>query len=468
MRSPIGESGARGAFDQYGSHLSERGSGFYDMAGCEVTPLRQPSPSHPSSPPISPTHPSLPRGDVPLHSQDVDLLSQLEVVSSAAQLMDVDTQHTPGRSSTSDVEHVHASAATDVIVRVFPSTCEVEVINCSDVESCDMQRHLLGDSTDGDSDDNDVGMNSGVALPVTHPSPGGGLAPALDCVPTASTDAAGVSTPAIDEFYNAAGKAPHLDTIIPKTESGWWAKRELRKQKKAEEKAKAALEFQQIQERAAALAEQNATLQRELDLAQHSISGTSAPAVPSTSSDSVGGPEVQESGRNANRLSTPIGGAVDPVPPAARLVAISLCACGGRSGACGAQIYPRVEDTPSPLELQFHTPEDSLRFQIEEDCGATRPAEGTCGLSPHVAGSLTLEVSGAGAEDEVLAGDEGEEGEGSDAEAEEDVGEDQEDRMDNGSSPEAGGGEVEAYRGSWIRSEVHVVEYNDSGSEQVI
>ena len=88
------------------------------------------------------------------------------------------------------------------------------------------------------------------------------------------------------------------------------------------------MELQQIQEQATALAEQNATLQRELDLARHSISGTSAPAVPSTSATYVGGPEVQESGRNAIGLSTPIGGAVDPVPLAAK-----------RSGAGGAQIY---------------------------------------------------------------------------------------------------------------------------------
>ena len=244
VRSPVSDSGARGAFDQYGSHLSEGGSGFCDMAGCEVIPLRQPSPSHHSSPPISSMHPSSTRGDVPLHSQDVDLLSQPEVVSFAAQLMDVDTQHTPGRPSTGDVEHVHASATTDGTARVFPSARKVEVINCSDVESCDMQRHLLGDSTDGNSDDNDVGVNSGVALPATHPSAGGGLAPALDCVPTASTDVACLSTPAANEFYNATGKALHPDAIIPKTESGWWEKRELRKQKKAEEKAKAALELQ--------------------------------------------------------------------------------------------------------------------------------------------------------------------------------------------------------------------------------
>ena len=169
--------------------------------------------------------------------------------------------------------------------------------------------------------------------------------------------------------------------------------------------------------------------------------------------------------RNEIGFSTPTDGAIDHVPPAAKLAAISLCACGGRFGAGGAQIYPWVEHTPSPLELQFHTPEDSLWFQIEEDCGATRPPEGTCGLSSHVAGSLTLEVSRAGTEDEVLAGNEGEEGEGSDAEAEEGDGEDQEDRLDYESSLEAGGGEVEAHRGSRIRSEVHIVQHDDSESD---
>ena len=151
---------------------------------------------------------------------------------------------------------------------------------------------MLGDSTDGDSDDDDVGVNSGVTLPATHPLAGGGLAPALDSIPTTSTKAAPLSTPAVDEFYNAAGKALHPEAIIPKTESGWWANRNLRKQRKAKEKAKAALELQHIQERAAALAEQNATLQRALNLAQRSISGTSAPAVPSTSAASVEGPKV--------------------------------------------------------------------------------------------------------------------------------------------------------------------------------
>ena len=183
--------------------------------------------------------------------------------------MDVDTQHTPVRPHTGDVEHVHAFAARDGTTRVLPSADsarEVEVINYSDVESCDIQRHLLGDSTDGNSDDDDIGVNNGVTLPATHPSAGGGPIPSLDFVLTASTEAAPLSTPVVDEFYNAAGKAPHPEAIIPKTESGWWANRKLQKQKKAEEKAKAALELQQIQERATALAEQNAILQRELNL----------------------------------------------------------------------------------------------------------------------------------------------------------------------------------------------------------
>ena len=67
-------------------------------------------------------------------------------------------------------------------------------------------------------------------------------------------------------------------------------------------------------------------------------------------------------GRNEIGFSTPTSGAIAFVPPAAGLATISLCACGGCSGAGGAQIHPQVEHSPSPLELQFHTPQDSLQF----------------------------------------------------------------------------------------------------------
>ena len=225
--------------------------------------------------------------------------------------------------------------------------------------------------------------------------------------------------------------------------------------KKGRGKGQGHLELQQIQERAVALAEQNAILQRELNLAWRSISGTSSLEIPSTSTASVGGQEVHELGRNEIGFSTPIGGAIASMPPASGLATTSLRAYSGR-----AQIYPRLKHSPSPLELQFFTPEDSLRFQIEEDVDATRLAEGVCGLSSHVAGTHILEVSRAGNEDEVGVGDEDEEEEDSDGEEEEGEkgnGEDQEDRLDYGSSPKAGGGESEAHPCSRIWSEVHIV-----------
>ena len=83
--------------------------------------------------------------------------------------------------------------------------------------------------------------------------------------------------------------------------------------------------------------EQNAILQRELNLARQSISGTSAHGVPSTSVAFVGGPEVLELGRNEIGFSTPIGGAIALVPRVAALTPISLCACSGHSGVGEAQ-----------------------------------------------------------------------------------------------------------------------------------
>ena len=51
-----------------------------------------------------------------------------------------------------------------------------------------------------------------------------------------------------DTFRNAAGKAPHLDAIVSKVESGWWAKRELKKKLKVEQKATAELELMRLKE----------------------------------------------------------------------------------------------------------------------------------------------------------------------------------------------------------------------------
>ena len=113
------------------------------------------------------------------------------------------------------------------------------VINVSDVESYDSTRHLLGDLSD--SDDDDEGISHGVEMPsATEPLP-----MEVDAPSAASTGAGSGSAPAKDNFYNTAGKAPHLDAVVPRQESGWWAARKERKQKKAQEREQVALQLRQ-------------------------------------------------------------------------------------------------------------------------------------------------------------------------------------------------------------------------------
>ena len=104
----------------------------------------------------------------------------------------------------------------DTIV-VMASALGRVVINYSDISSCVSERHVLGDSLDKDNDDDDVGVDQGVPLPtalesevvVAHPTVGPHPAPFASAILV------------VDEFYNATRKAPHLDAIVPKRESGW-------------------------------------------------------------------------------------------------------------------------------------------------------------------------------------------------------------------------------------------------------
>ena len=183
-------------------------------------------------------------------------------------MIDTEPPTSPTCPASDVARRIQENPTVEEIAVVAPFAVEVAVINCSDIDSCDSKR-LLGDSTDEDSDGDDVGVDKGVQLPVA-PTPGLNVVdPALasptasvvGSLPLASTVAASSSIRAMDEFYNAAGKAPHPESIVPKQESGWWANREMRKRKKAEERANTARELQSIQEEAARLAEQNATLQ---------------------------------------------------------------------------------------------------------------------------------------------------------------------------------------------------------------
>ena len=236
-------------------------------------------------------------GGVPPHYEDVDLLNQPEVASSTAQVIDTEPLASPTNPAFDVAGQIQDAPAVEEIAVVAPSTREVEVINCRDIDSCDSKRRLLGDSTDEDNDDDDDGVNEGVPLPaaiaseldIVDPALAPRSAPVVGSLPPASIIVASSSIPAVDEFYNAAGKAPHPESIIPKQEPSWWANREMRKRRKAEERANSTRELQRIQEKAARLAKQNATLQWELNLAQQSNFGAIAPAMPSTSTASVKG-----------------------------------------------------------------------------------------------------------------------------------------------------------------------------------
>ena len=198
------------------------------------------------------------------------------------------------------------------------------VINVSDVESYGTGRHLLGDSSDNDDDDEEV--SHGVEMPsAPEPRP-----MEVDAPSAASIGAGPVSPPAEDDFYNAAGKASHPNAIVPKQESGCWAAREERKRKKAQELEQAALQLRQVQEQAALLAEQNAALERELKDARRSLSGVGPTTAPSTSAASVEGPVVV--------VSTPTDPAAPPL--SSRLAACTITLHANGSDVARREVYP--------------------------------------------------------------------------------------------------------------------------------
>ena len=90
--------------------------------------------------------------------------------------------------------------------------CGRMVINISDIESYSSERRLLGDSLDEDNDDDDEGITHGVEMPSAQER----RAMEVDAPFAALTGAGPASTPTMDDFYNAAGKAPHPNAIVPK------------------------------------------------------------------------------------------------------------------------------------------------------------------------------------------------------------------------------------------------------------
>ena len=256
----------------------------------------------------------------------------------------------------------------------------------------------------------------------------------VDAPSAASTGAGPVLALAEDDFYNAAGKAPHPDAIVPMQELGWWAAREEQKRKKAQEREQAALQLCQIQEQAARLAEQNAALERELRNARHSLSGTGSTVAPSTFAAFVEGPVVV--------VSTPMD--PDAPPLSSRLAACSITLRASGSDVGGRKVYPRVKDRPPLSRSQCESHEDSLRFQVEDDLELGEPSQEGHGLPSHDAGSGHL--MDVPTRNDCM----GEVGEGR-----------EEELVDYGSSPECEALEHE------LQSGVDVVEEEGTGSDEV-
>ena len=164
--------------------------------------------------------------------------------------MDLAANQPNRRPPSPDVmDRSHAPVNDEIALVPAPGEGKI-YINVSDVESFDTSRHLLGDSLDRDNNDDDEGVTHRVEMP-SAPEP---CPMEVDAPSAVSTKAGPVFAPAKVNFYNAAGKAPHPESIVPKQESGWWAACEERKWRKDQEQELAVLQLREVQGQAAWLA----------------------------------------------------------------------------------------------------------------------------------------------------------------------------------------------------------------------
>ena len=231
--SPVPSSSQAG-IDEYGSMFQHISIEQRDTSNEDITPpLRDARRQRPPPSVSSVCHPSPMDKDIE-RLEDPDVQGR-ELVIFNSQGMDV-AANKPVRLPPSPDGMDRSDAPMDERVEVVTAPVEGRiVINVSDVESYGTKPHLLGDSSD--SDDNNEGVSHGVEMPFAQ----GPRPMEVDAPSATSTGAGPVSAPAEDDFYNAAGRAPHPDAIVPKQESGWWAAREERKRKKAQEREQAAL-----------------------------------------------------------------------------------------------------------------------------------------------------------------------------------------------------------------------------------
>ena len=212
--------------NQYGSMFQHVANFQRDSSDEDDTPPLRDARHQRPPPRVSPVRQPSPMDKDIEHHEDPNVQGR-ELVPFNSQGMDI-AANQPVRPPPSPDATDRSNTPVDEGIAVVTAPVEARiVINVSDVESYGTKRHLLGDSSD--NDDDDEGVSHGVEISsAPEPRP-----MEVDAPSGASTRAGQSSIPAKDDFYNAAGKTPHPDSIVPKQESGWWAAREERKWKKA-------------------------------------------------------------------------------------------------------------------------------------------------------------------------------------------------------------------------------------------
>ena len=170
-----------------------------------------------------------------------------------------------------------------------------------------------------------------------------------------------------DTIRNVAGKAPHPDAVVPKVESGWWAKRELKKKLKAKQKAVAELELMRLKE-------QKFILMKQLAMQGNVPSVVSLFAVPPVESNDVGAGNIMVG------LATIDGGTTSNMPPPERGPMLSLILNTLADSAKGGGRVPRVENRSAPSILVIKSQEDSLQFRFEVEMEDVNQSQNVLGM----------------------------------------------------------------------------------------
>ena len=168
-------------------------------------------------------------------------------------------------------------------------------------------------------------------------------------------------------FRNAAGKALHLDAIVLNVESGWWAKKELKKKLKAGQKATAELELMRLKE-------QNFILLKKLAMQGNVPSVVSLSVVPPMGSNDV------EAGNIMARLASIDGGTTSNMPPPERGPMLSLILNTLADSAKGGGGVPQVEDRSAPSIPVIESQEDSLQFCFEMEMEDVKQSQNVLGM----------------------------------------------------------------------------------------